>query len=503
MPKKPIYQELAFNPPKSEQTLQEWLFGELRSAILDGRLRPGARLPSSRGLALGNRLSRSTVTEAFRRLKLEGYITGLVGSGSYVAENLPDEYFQPMEGQLARRNRVAAKQVGAAATIKKVIPFPSRQRFGCAFSSRQRFGCAFQPSRPAVDQFPIDIWTRLTSRVMRRLTPSELVFGDARGDLGLRSEILAHFGPARQVRCDVDRIVMVSGVQQALDLLCRTLLRAGDPVWLENPGYKRARNLFRAAGATIIPVPVDERGLQVEQAIETLPVPKLIYLTPAHQYPTGAALALDRRFKLLTWAREHGVTIFEDDYDGDFRFSTKPLGSVQGLDTGDCVAYCTSFSKLLFPSLRLGFLVLPDHLVDPILALRNSTDRYLPVVEQKTLAEFMRTGEFGHHLRRMRELYAERWSVFSEVAQNFLSDWLEVQRAECGLQTAAWLSPGISDIIVAESAARERLEVYPLSALYAGEKRRHGFLLGFGAVAPKELRSGAQRLAKLLRTFKT
>jgi GntR family transcriptional regulator / MocR family aminotransferase len=493
MPKKPIYQELAFNPPKSEQTLQEWLFGELRSAILDGRLRPGARLPSSRGLALGNRLSRSTVTEAFRRLKLEGYITGLVGSGSYVVENLPDEYFQPIEGQLARRNRAAAKQVGAAATIKKVIPFPSRQRFGCAF----------QPSRPAVDQFPIDIWTRLTSRMMRRLTSSELVFGDARGDLGLRSEILAHFGPARQVRCDVDRIVMVSGVQQALDLLCRTLLRAGDPVWLENPGYKRARNLFRAAGATIIPVPVDERGLQVEQAIDTLPVPKLIYLTPAHQYPTGAALALDRRFKLLTWAREHGVTIFEDDYDGDFRFSTKPLGSVQGLDTGDCVAYCTSFSKLLFPSLRLGFLVLPDHLVDPILALRNSTDRYLPVVEQKTLAEFMRTGEFGHHLRRMRELYAERWSVFSEVAQNFLSDWLEVQRAECGLQTAAWLSPGISDIIVAESAARERLEVYPLSALYAGEKRRHGFLLGFGAVAPKELRSGAQRLAKLLRTFKT
>src|SRR6266403_1701907 len=493
MPKKPIYQELAFNPPKSEQTLQEWLFGELRSAILDGRLRPGARLPSSRGLALGNRLSRSTVTEAFRRLKLEGYITGLVGSGSYVVENLPDEYFQPIEGQLARRNRVAAKQVGAAATFKKVIPFPSRQRFGCAF----------QPSRPAVDQFPIDIWTRLTSRTMRRLTSSELVFGDARGDLGLRSEILAHFGPARQVRCDVDRIVMVSGVQQALDLLCRTLLRAGDPVWLENPGYKRARNLFRAAGATVIPVPVDERGLQVEQAIDTLPVPKLIYLTPAHQYPTGAALALDRRFKLLTWAREHGVTIFEDDYDGDFRFSTKPLGSVQGLDTGDCVAYCTSFSKLLFPSLRLGFLVLPDHLVDPILALRNSTDRYLPVVEQKTLAEFMRTGEFGHHLRRMRELYAERWSVFSEVAQNFLSDWLEVQRAECGLQTAAWLSPGISDIIVAESAARERLEVYPLSALYAGEKRRHGFLLGFGAVAPKELRSGAQRLAKLLRTFKT
>ena len=493
MPKKPIYQELAFNPPKSEQTLQEWLFGELRSAILDGRLRPGARLPSSRGLALGNRLSRSTVTEAFRRLKLEGYITGLVGSGSYVVENLPDEYFQPIEGQLARRNRVAAKQVGAAATFKKVIPFPSRQRFGCAF----------QPSRPAVDQFPIDIWTRLTSRTMRRLTSSELVFGDARGDLGLRSEILAHFGPARQVRCDVDRIVMVSGVQQALDLLCRTLLRAGDPVWLENPGYKRARNLFRAAGATIIPAPVDERGLQVEQAIDTLPVPKLIYLTPAHQYPTGAALALDRRFKLLTWAREHGVTIFEDDYDGDFRFSTKPLGSVQGLDTGDCVAYCTSFSKLLFPSLRLGFLVLPDHLVDPILALRNSTDRYLPVVEQKTLAEFMRTGEFGHHLRRMRELYAERWSVFSEVAQNFLSDWLEVQRAECGLQTAAWLSPGISDIIVAESAARERLEVYPLSALYAGEKRRHGFLLGFGAVAPKELRSGAQRLAKLLRTFKT
>ena len=493
MPKKPIYQELAFNPPTSEQTLQEWLFRELRSAILDGRLRPGARLPSSRSLALGNGLSRSTVTEAFRRLKLEGYITGSVGSGSFVAGNVPDEYFQPIEGHLVRTNHVATKQIRAATTIKRVLPFPSRQRFGCAF----------QPSRPAVDQFPIDVWTRLMGRVMRRLTPSELVFGDARGDLGLRSEILAHFGPARQVRCDVDRIVVVNGVQQALDLLCRTLLRAGDPVWLENPGYKRASNLFRAAGATVIPAPVDERGLQVEQAIATLPVPKLIYLTPAHQYPTGAVLPLDRRFKLLTWAREQGVTIFEDDYDGDFRFSTKPLGSVQGLDGGDCVAYCTSFSKLLFPALRLGFLVLPDHLLDPILALRNSTDRYLPVTEQKTLAEFMRTGEFGHHLRRMRELYAERWSVFSEAAQHFLSDWLDVQPAECGLQTAAWLSPGISDIKVAESAAREHLEVCPLSTLYAAGKPRHGFLLGFGAVAPKELRSGAQRLAKLLKAFKT
>jgi GntR family transcriptional regulator / MocR family aminotransferase len=428
MPKRPIYRELALNPPKSEQTLQEWLFRELRSAILDGRLRPGARLPSSRCLAVGNSLSRSTVMEAFRRLKLEGYITGLVGSGSFVAENLPDEYFQPIERHLAQRSRVVTKQVPTAAAIKSVSPFPSRQRFGSAF----------QPSRPAVDQFPIDSWTRLISRVMRRLTPSELVIGHGSGDLGLRNEILAHFGPARHVRCDVDRIIIVNGVQQALDLLCRTLLRAGDPVWLENPGYKRARNVFQAAGATIIPAPVDQRGLQVEKAIATLPVPKLIYLTPAHQ--------------------------------------------------------------LLFPGLRLGFLVLPDHLVDPILALRNSTDRYLPVVEQKTLAEFMRTGQFGHHLRRMRELYAERWSVFSEAAENFLSDWLDVKRAECGVQTAAWLSPGISDVMVSELAAREHLEVYPISALYAPGKVRHGFLLGFGAVAPKELRSGAQRLAKLLRT---
>jgi GntR family transcriptional regulator/MocR family aminotransferase len=415
----------------------------------------------------------------------------LIGSGSYVAKNLPDEYFRPIEAHLVQRNRAAAK------------PAVSPNRELRVFQSQQRFGNAFQASRPAVDQFPIDTWTRLTSRVLRRLTPSELVIGDVRGDLGLRSEILAHFGPARQVRCDVDRIVMVYGVQQALDLLCRTLLRAGDPVWLENPGYEGARNLFRSAGATIIPVPVDEHGLQVEQAIKTLSIPKLIYLTPAHQYPTGAALALDRRFKLLTWAREHGVTIFEDDYDGDFRFATKPLGSVQGLDAGDCVAYCTSFSKLLFPSLRLGFLVLPDQLLDPILALRNSTDRYLPVLEQKTLAEFMRTGEFGHHLRRMRELYAERWAVFSEAAHNFLSGWLNVQRAECGLQTAAWLSPGISDVHVSEAAAREHLEVHPISTLYAAGKCRQGFLLGFGAVAPKELGSGAQRLAKVLRAFKT
>src|SRR5260370_23103242 len=180
MPKKPIYQELAFNPPKSEQTLQEWLFGELRSAILDGRLRPCGRLPSSRGLALGNRLSRSTVTEAFRRLKLEGYITGLVGYGSYVVESLPDEYFQPIDGHSGRSNRVATKQVRTTAMIKKVLPFPTRQRFGCAF----------QPSRPAVDQLPIDIWTPLTRRLMGSLTSLELAFGYARGDLTIRSATL-------------------------------------------------------------------------------------------------------------------------------------------------------------------------------------------------------------------------------------------------------------------------------------------------------------------------
>jgi len=493
MPKKPIFQEFALNPPASDQTLQEWLFREVRSAILDGRLRPGARLPSSRSLALHHRLSRSTVTEVFRRLKLEGYIDGLTGSGSYVAENLPDDYFQATEEQLVSGHRIAAKPVRTVSLISE----PRR------FEYSQRFGVPFQASRPAVDQFPISTWARLAGRALRRITSSELTTGDVRGDLGLRKEILGHFGPARQVRGNVDRVVVVYGVQQALDLLCRVLLRAGDLVWLEDPGYEGARNLFQAAGSTIIPAPVDERGLAVERAIRTLPVPKLIYLTPAHQYPTGAVLALDRRFKLLTWAREHGVTIFEDDYDGDFRFATKPLGSVQGLDAGDCVAYCTSFSKLLFPSLRLGFLLLPDHLVDPVLALRRATDRFLPVLEQKTLTEFMLSGEFGHHLRRMRELYAERWSLFSEAADRALHEWLDVQRAQCGLQTVAWLSPGISDVRASEVAAREGLEVYPISNLYLAGKSRQGFLLGFGAVAPKDIRSGVSRLAKVLRGFKS
>jgi GntR family transcriptional regulator / MocR family aminotransferase len=487
MPKKPVFQEFPLNPPQSDQTLQEWLFCEIRSAILEGRLQPGARLPSSRNFALNHRLSRSTVTEAFRRLKLEGYITGLTGSGSFVAQNLPDDYFQSDNGRLARKNVAIARPARLGAATEDLL------------QNNRRFGIPFQTGRPAVDQFPIDTWTRLTARVLRRITHGELLSGDVRGDLGLRSEILAHFAPARQVRCDIDRIVMVYGVQHALDLLCRVLLRPGDLVWLENPGYEGAKNLFRSAGASIIPAPVDQWGLEVENAIRSLPVPKLIYLTPAHQYPTGAALGLDRRFKLLTWAREHGVTIFEDDYDGDFRFACKPRGSVQGLDMGDCVAYCTSFSKLLFPTLRLGFLVLPDHLVDPVLAVRRATDRYLPVLQQKTLAEFMRTGEFGHHIRRMRELYAERWALFSEAAQEFLGGWLDVQRAECGLQTAAWLSSNISDTKVAAAAAREDLEVLPISTLYASGKCRQGFLLGFAAVARKDLRSGAERLARVLR----
>jgi len=488
MPKRPIFQEIAFTPWTPDQTRQEWLFREIRCAILEGRLRRGARLPSSRNLAVSNQLSRSTVTEVFRRLSLEGYITGSIGSGSYVAENLPDEFFR------GAANRVALKPVA----LMQNGPQPAHPG--------RKFGVAFQTSFPAVDEFPIDIWTRLNGRVLRTLTAQQLAFGDPRGDLGLRDQILNHFGPARQVRADVDQVIVVQGVQQALDLLCRVLLCPGDTVWMEEPGYEGARRIFEIAGATIMPAPVDEGGLDVDCAIKTLPIPKIVYLTPAHQYPTGVPLSLDRRFKLLCWARENRVIVFEDDYDGDYRFTTKPLGSTQGIEAGcyrngSCVAYFGSFSKLLFPCLRLGFLVVPSHLVEPVLALRKAVDRYLPISEQRTLAEFMRTGEFGHHLRRMRGLYAERWSVFSEAAGTYLSDWLDIQPTECGLQTAAWLSPGISDLEVSKAADRERLEVLPISTLYAGEKRRHGLLLGFGAVAPRELRAGAQRLASVLKTI--
>jgi GntR family transcriptional regulator/MocR family aminotransferase len=402
-----------------------------------------------------------------------------------VAENLPEQYFRSDQRSF---KQPISKQ--AARNTSGTLP---------PFQPVRKFGGAFQANVPAVDQFPIDVWTRLSGRVFRRLTPSELAIGDVRGELELRREILDHFGPARQVRADIDQLIIVSGVQQALDFLCRVLLQPGDAVWFENPGYIGARNIFRAAGATIVPVPVDRQGLQVEEAIATFPIPKLIYLTPAHQFPTGATLALNRRFKILTWACSHNVVIFEDDYDGDFRFATKPLGSVQGLDIGECVAYCTSFSKLLFPSLRLGFMVLPRHLVDRVLALRGETERFLPVPAQKVLAEFMRTGEFGHHLRRMRELYAERWSILSDAAEKWLSNWLELTPAECGLQTAAWLLSGGSDTRIAAAAARQDVEVYPISTLYAASgKPRHGFLLGFGAVPPQELCRGARRLAEVL-----
>jgi GntR family transcriptional regulator / MocR family aminotransferase len=494
MPKRPIFQEIALTPWTPGQTRQEWLFREIRHAILEGRLRRGARLPSSRNLAVRNQLSRSTVTEVFRRLALEGYITGSIGSGSYVAENLPDEFLRAATGGNSHSNRAENKRTPVIESGPQLAR-PNR-----------KFGVAFQTSFPAVDEFPIDIWTRLNGRVLRTLTAQHLAFGDPRGDYGLRDQILAHFGPARQVRADVDQIIAVQGVQQALDLLCRVLLRPGDTVWLEEPGYEGARSIFETAGAAIIPAPVDQRGLDVDRAIKTLPIPKIVYLTPAHQFPTGVALSLDRRFRLLCWARENKVIIFEDDYDGDYRFTTKPLGSVQGIEAGcyrngSCVAYFGSFSKLLFPSLRLGFLVVPADLVEPVLSLRKAVDRYLPISEQKTLAEFMRTGEFGHHVRRMRELYAERWSVFSETAGRYLSDRLDIQPTECGLQTAAWLAPGISDLEVSKAADREHLEVLPISTLYAGKKRRHGLLLGFGAVAPRELRAGAQRLAGVLKTI--
>ena len=474
--------------PASNVPLYQQLYVHLRRAILCGELKGGTKLPSTRALAEDFKLSRNTVLTAYRQLTAEGYLEGIEGSGSFVVHTLPDDLLTPPED-------VISAEAPSLAAHQPQLSEHARLQLDAAMSYVGHLPRPFSSDAPALDMFPYDIWSRLIVRQARHMRGDTFKYQESAGYRPLREAIAAHVAITRQIHCQPEQVIIVSGSQGALDLCTRMLLNAGDLVWLEDPGYTGARGAFLGVGARIIPVPVDEQGLVVKAGIARASKARAAYITPSHQFPLGYTMSLSRRLELLDWARHANAYILEDDYDSEYRYADRPLAALQGLDTAGCVIYLGTFSKVLFPSLRIGYLILPEHLIEPFLVVRRLINIHNPLLEQQALADFIVEGHFERHLRRMRSLYAERREVLLEALRPLP---LDVYSAPAGIHCVGWLPEGITEQTVIELSTAQRLDLSPVSTFCIEPYSRQGLLLGYAAFTPQEIRSGVKRLATLL-----
>jgi GntR family transcriptional regulator / MocR family aminotransferase len=486
-----IFKSNSFHPD-SNVPLYQALYTHMRAAILSGELKDGMKLPSTRALADELNVSRNTVLNAYRQLLAEGYLESREGSGTFVAHVLPDLLLTAPHPDW--RTPKAARHSRAESPRPF---FSARAQAQIAVSQPPTVGKPrpFLAEVPALDAFPYQLWSRLVVRQARRMPVNSFMYQDSAGYRPLREAIAAHVAVSRQVHCTLEQVMIVPGSQGALDLATRMLVNAGDPVWMEDPGYPGARGAFLGAGAHIVPVPIDDEGLVVDIGIERASQARLVYLTPSHQFPLGVTMSLARRLALLDWAKRANAYILEDDYDSEFRFATRPLATLQGLDDAERVIYIGTFSKVLFPSIRIGYMILPPALVDPILKVRRLVDIHSPMLEQAVLADFLAEGHFRRHLRRMRTLYAERRNALLEAARELP---LEIDSPEAGIHCVGWLPDGMDDLTLVNRAAEYDLSLTPISSFSIEPLPRKGLLLGYGGFSTQEIKAGVRRLGALL-----
>ena len=460
----------------------------LRRAILDGRLRPGQRVPSTRGLATDLGVSRLPVLSAYEQLLHEGYLVGRTGSGTFVSESIPDDLLRtPAVGrpartprqETARRERAVPNHPSLTSWHVPVVPF--------------------QVGLPALDLFPHAAWAKLVARHVRAESVEQMTYSDPAGLRALRVAIAEHLRASRAVRCSADQVLIVSGSQAALRLAAATLLEPNDRIAVEEPGYFGAHRALRSAGAELVPVPVDEEGLHVPTLQRRGANVRAVYVTPSHQYPLGTTMSASRRFALLDWAARHGAWILEDDYDSEFRYISRPVGALQGMDVHDRVIYMGTFSKALFPALRVGYVVVPPSLWSRFLDSRFAFDLFTPTLYQRALAEFLEQGHFARHLRRMRSAYLERRNALLRGIELHCRDLVRVHNSDAGLHVTVVLRDGVDDHDVATRLGHRGIATLALSTSYIGNARRQGLLLGFGCAEPQRLLEATRILGDVLR----
>lgn len=468
------------------RSLHKQVYDAVRDAILQGRLPPGALLPSTRLLADELSVSRNTTAAAFEQLSAEGLIVTAVGSGTRVTKSIPPE-FLALTLTRSQGHRPPATGLRSFSAAARQLP----EFVDSRVDSMPR---PFTPGVPAIDQFPITLWTSLTARRWRSATVGDLCSPQAIGAESLRAAVASHSGAFRGTVSDADKVVIVTGAQQALDFAARVLTDPGDICWIEDPGYLGARYALTMAGLNLVPAPVDDGGLDVEKAIETLPPPRLIYVTPSHQYPLGGMLSLERRIALLQYADRVGAWIVEDDYDSEYAYSGSPIPCLQGLDANERVVYVGSFNKTLFPALRLGFLLVPQDLLGAFQAVRMHADGHPTAVIQSVLAEFITSGGFASHLRRMRAIYKDRRDRLIGCLGRYLPN-LEVGIHDRGMHFVVYFPDDADDAAASELARKSGIIVPPLSRYYIGQAERRGLLFGFACVPIPEIEPAVRRLA--------
>jgi GntR family transcriptional regulator / MocR family aminotransferase len=465
------------------------LYEGFRGAIREGQIRPGQRVPSSRALSKELKVSRIPVLSAYEQLVAEGYFESLVGAGTYVSRSIPDDVARLSRTKLPHSGQNRQQRCGPRRTSHRSAAL----RYEAVQPWLAHSG-AFRVSQPALDQFPHHIWSKLLARLSRWPAAKLMAYGDAAGYPPLRETIADYVRAARGVGCDPLQILVTSGSQQALQLAAQVLLDPGDTVCVEEPGYPGARQAFLSVGARLNPVQVDQHGLAVEELFAGRPTPRALYVTPSHQYPLGVTMSAARRLRLLDWASRLGVWVIEDDYDSEYRFGARPIMSLQGLDDDARVIYIGTFSKVMFPALRLGYLVVPKDLMPALLAARDAADVFSSTLSQAVLTNFIREGHFARHVRRMRVLYAERRDALLTAIRDETGGLLEVVGAEAGVHLAALLPPQIEDVALAIKAAECGVSAMPLSSCCLNSPKRHGLILGYGGASPQQIREGVRKL---------
>jgi GntR family transcriptional regulator/MocR family aminotransferase len=465
------------------------LYDWFRRAIIDGHMRPGQRVPSTRGLAVELKISRIPVLNAYEQLLAEGYFESFVGAGTCVARSIPDDTLSPPTVKARKGHQEIVEKLGPRRMSRRgaaLTHVPEQ-------SWLDNLG-AFRVSLPALDHFPIGVWSRLVSRHSRRPLRGIMAYGDAMGYLLFREAIAEYLGAVRGVRCQASQILVTTGSQQALQISAQVLLDPKDRVWMEEPGYPGARQAFMTAGAQLIPVPVDDEGIDVAGLIRGGSNARVVYVTPSHQYPMGMTMSATRRMLLLNWAVRSGAWIIEDDYDSEYRFGSRPIASLQGLDTDERVIYVGTFSKVMFPALRLGYAVVPKDLVPAFSAARDAADIFSSTLYQAVLTDFIRDGHFARHIRRMRMLYMDRRGTLVNAIQIQMGEMLEVIGAEAGMHLVAVLPRGANDVKVSKQAAQSGISAMPLSVCYSKAPTRGGLILGYGGANAHQIRDGIRKL---------
>ena len=475
------------------EPLHQQLYRQIRDELVSGRFgNSSSRLPSTRALAADLGISRLTVNLAFSKLHEEGYLRSRIGSGTFVVNSLPETFLS------ARKAKAEPQMERPARLSDRVRNIPDKrvgQQFDVGIAGPP--GVTLVPALAALDEFPIAVWERLRAQVLAQKGAHLLQYAASHGDAELRKAIAAYLCDFRGARCHPDQIIVTAGTQQALMISAMALVNLGEIAWIEDPGFHQARRVFAFAGATVVPRPIDQEGIVIPQSRKARS-PKIIFVTPSHQFPLGMTMSLPRRIALIDFARARDAFIFEDDHSSEFRFDGPPLPCLQGLDHAGRVIYAGTMSKILYPSLRLGYLVVPEQLVDAMIKIRAVMDQLSSAIDQATLARFLTEGFFLSHVKRMRKIYAERREYFIEQFNQLLGDRFVLQPPDAGLHFVAWLRQKSDLELVTRACAEAGLMPMPLSSFCMKAELDPALTFGFAAWTKAQIREGLRKLASAL-----